>query len=60
MKGYVCNKCGKVVTSKDLMKNMTSLKLETDFVGTYEIMHLCDDCKNKFYDWVRRGENDEI
>ena len=56
LRAYVCNKCGRVVTLSDKMKEMTSVELKTDLVGVYDTMHFCSECKSKFYRWLNKDE----
>jgi NAD-dependent SIR2 family protein deacetylase len=56
VKAYVCNKCGRVITNKDIMKRMIRIEFNTNNIGKYEEMHLCDDCKDKVIKYIREEE----
>lgn len=56
MIAYVCNKCGRVITNKDIMQKTTKLTLSTGRVGSYSEMHLCDDCIEKVINFIKESE----
>lgn len=57
MEAYVCDRCEKVITDKKVKSKMIILKLCTERVGIFDEMHLCDDCREKFYEFI---ENEKI
>lgn len=59
MKAVVCNKCKVVITDESKLKDITGLKLFTPYLGIYDEMHLCDDCKSDFWDWINNKEVNE-
>jgi uncharacterized protein with PIN domain len=56
MKAVVCNKCKAVITDESKLKDTIGLKLWTPFLGVYDEMHLCEDCKSDFWDWISNKE----
>ena len=54
MKAIVCDKCEKVITDEKELKNLVRLDLCTNYLNKYGEMHLCDDCKKKFFDWFKK------
>ena len=52
MKAIVCDKCKKVITDEQIIKDTLKLDLCTKYLGKYSEIHLCDDCKMKFFAWL--------
>lgn len=59
MKAIVCNKCGMVTVDEKIIKETLRLDLCTDRVGKFDEKHLCENCKKKFYNWLRKEEANE-
>ena len=52
MNAIVCDKCGKVITDKKKLDETTMLSMSAVYVGEYSKIHLCDDCKDSFVEWL--------
>lgn len=53
MKAVVCDKCKKVITDKSAVESIIRLELCTNEIGKFDEKHICDDCREKFYDWFK-------
>lgn len=53
MKAIVCDKCKKVITDEKEIESIMRLDLCTNYLSKFGERHLCDDCKSKFYDWLK-------
>jgi len=51
VKAIVCNKCGTVITSEDIIGKTTRLDFATK-LGKYQEMHLCEKCLKLFREFM--------
>lgn len=52
MKAIICDKCKRVITNEDELKNIVRLDMCNNYIGKYSEKHLCDECEDKFYTWL--------
>ena len=53
MKAIVCDKCKKVITDKEELKDTIRLDLRSDSLNKFSEKHICNDCNREFYNWFK-------
>lgn len=60
MKAIVCDKCKKVITDDEVIKDTMRIDFSTPNLGKCNEKYLCRYCEDMLYQWLNNKEGDSM